>query len=102
MQLLRVVLKKSVGHIVDLPLGLGGFRGVGNAQGQNHLIFPQRDGVDQGGLDFLHHDGVVVLDHADLGSRLDGDGPSQLQVVDFLLKPVALFGKIPGGLSILG
>ena len=73
---------------------------MGNAQGQNHLVFPQGDGVDQGGLDLLHHHIVIVLDQADLGRSLDGDSPGQLQIVDLLLKPVALVGQIPCFLGI--
>ena len=102
MQGFGVLFQQSIGHIVDLPLGCGGLGGVGNAQGQDHLIFPKGNGVYQGGLDLLNHDGVVVLDHPDLGSGLDGDGPGQLQVVDLLFKPVALLRQISGCLGILG
>ena len=102
MQRLGVLFQQGVGHVVDLPLGLGGLGGVGNAQGQDHLVLPQGNGVYQGGLDLFHHDGVVVLDHPDLGSRLDGNGPGQLQVVDFLFEPVALLRQVSGRLGVLG
>ena len=101
-KLLGVGFEQCVGHVIDLPLGLGRFRGMGDTQGKNHLVFPQRNGVYQGGLNFLHHHSVVVLDHADLRSGLDGDGAGQFQVIDFLFKPVAFFGQVPGGLGILG
>ena len=101
-QLLGVLLQQRVGDIRHLPLGLSRLGGVGDAQRQNHLVFPQRDGIDQSGLDFFHHHIVVILNHADLGRGLDGDGSCQLQIVNLLFKPQALFRQIPGGLSVLG
>ena len=74
---------------------------MGNAQRQNHLILPQGDGVHQRGLNLLHHHIVVVLDHADLGRGLDGNGAGQLQIVDLLLKPVALVRQVLCRLGIL-
>ena len=94
MQLLGVLFQQGVGDVVDLTLRLRGLVGMGNAQRQNHLILPQGDGVHQRGLNLLHHHIVVVLDHADLGRGLDGNGAGQFQIVDLLLKPVALVRQI--------
>ena len=44
-----------------------------HAQRQNHLALPEWDGVDDGGLDLLAHQRVVVLHQAELWGHLDGD-----------------------------
>ena len=75
---------------------------MGDAQGQDHLVFPQGDGVDDGGLDLLGHHRVIALDQADLRAHLDGDVAGQLQVVQLLLKAVTQVGQVAGSLSILG
>ena len=75
---------------------------MGQTQRQHHLVLPQRDGVDDGGLDLLSHHGVVVLQQADLGAHLQADVPGQLQIVQLFLKALALVRQITGGLSILG
>ena len=74
---------------------------MGHAQRQHHLVFPQRDGVDDGGLNLLRHHGVVGLDEPDLRAHLDGDVAGQLQIVQLFLKPVAQVGQIAGGLRVL-
>ena len=75
---------------------------MGNAQRQHHLVLPQRDGVDDGGLDLLGHHRVIGLDQPDLGAHLDRNIAGQLQIVQLFLKPVAEIGQIAGCLCILG
>ena len=72
-----------------------------NAQRQDHLALPQRNGVDQGGLDLFRHQRIVVLDHPDLRRHLQADDPGQLQIVQLLLKALALIGKVVGPLRVL-
>ena len=86
-----------VGHGL---LGVHRLLGMLQAQGQDHLVLPQGQGVDQGGLDPFHQEGVVVLQKADLRGHLEGDLARQLQVVQLLFKAVALGGKILGLLGI--
>ena len=71
-----------------------------HAQGQNHLVLPQGDGVHNGGLDLFSHHRIVGLDQADLWAHLDGDIAGQLQVIQLLFKAVALVGQVAGGLGI--
>ena len=82
-----------------LALGLEHSRQA--TQAQHHLALPQGDGVHQGGLDLLQHQGVVVLEQTGLGAHLDGDHPGELQVVDLLLKPAAQVGEGVVGLGVL-
>ena len=84
-----VLLQELVGGVGDGGLGGGGLAAVLHAQSQHHLALPQGDGVDQGGLDLLNHQRVVILQHPGLGAHLDGHHPRQLQIVELLLKPVA-------------
>ena len=70
--------------------------------GHDHLVFPQGDGVDDGGADLFGHEAVVVLHHADLGRHLHGDHAGQLQIMDLLLKAADHVGKVVGGLSVFG
>ena len=70
-------------------------------QGKNHLALPKRDGVHQGGLDFLGHHSVVALDQPDLRRHLDGHHPGQFQVMELFLKPIAQRRHIVGRLRIL-
>ena len=97
-----VLAQQLVGGVGDGALGLHGLLAVGDAQGQDHLVFPQGDGVDDGGLDLLGHHRVIALDQADLRAHLDGDVAGQLQVVQLLLKAVTQVGQVAGSLSILG
>ena len=96
-----VFLQKFIGHVSDRTLSLHGLLGMGDAQGQNHLTLPQRNRIHQRGLNLFGHQGVIVLDHADLGTHLNGDLPGQLQVKEFLLKAVAHGSVVIGLLSIL-
>ena len=76
-----VFLKELVGHVSNLALGLCCLHGVLYSQGDDHLVFPEGDGVHDGGLDLLGHHVVGGLYHPDLRGGLQGDGPGQLQVV---------------------
>ena len=78
--------------------GLHGLLAVGQTQCQHHLVLPQRDGVDDGGLDLFRHHGVVVLQKADLGAHLQADVAGELQIVELFLKPLAMVGQIAGSL----
>ena len=70
-------------------------------QRQNHLVLPQRDGIDDGGLDLLGHHGVVVLQQTDLRAHLQADVAGQLQIIELLFKALTLVGQITGGLCVL-
>ena len=102
LQHVGVGAEQLVGHIRHLPLGLHGLLGVVDAQVQHHLALPQGNGVDQRGLNLLGHERVVVLEHADLGTHLQGHHPGQLQVVELLLKAVDEVGIVVGRLGVLG
>ena len=60
-QHLGVFAQQLVGHIGHGGLRRGGLTGTLQTEGEHHLALPERDGVDQRGLDFLDHHGVVVL-----------------------------------------
>ena len=51
------LLQQLVGHVGDRALGRRGLAGVVKAQRQDHLALPQRDGVDQRGLDLFRPSG---------------------------------------------
>lgn len=68
---------------------------------QNHLAFPEGNGIYNGGLDLLDHGGVIVLDHTDLWCCLHGNGSGQLQIMKLLLKTVTFVFQIIGCLCIL-
>ena len=40
--------EELVGHVCDLALGLGSLHGVLDSEGDDHLVFPERDGVNDG------------------------------------------------------
>ena len=101
MQHIGVLLQQCVRHVRDLPLGLHGAAGIFDAERQHHLVLPQRDGVEHGGLDLFDKRGVVVLDHADLRRGLQRDHARQLQIVELLFEPDAFVFKIIGRLRIL-
>ena len=71
------------------------------ADGDDHLVLPERDGIDDRGLDLFRHDGIGVLDHPDLGTGLHGDHTGQIQIIQLLLEAVAHFRIVPGRLGIL-
>ena len=97
-----VVLKKIVCDFGDGVRGLHRLLGMIHAQRQDHLLFPERDRVDNGGLDLFGHEQIVVLDHADLRPHLERDHPGQLQVVQLLLEAADKIGKIIRGLGVFG
>lgn len=101
LQGLCVLLEQVVGHVGHGTLGLHGLLAVGQTQCQHHLVLPQGDGVDDGGLDLLCHHGVVVLQQADLRPHLQADVAGQLQIIELLLKAFALVGQITSRLCIL-
>ena len=82
----RIALEELIRRIGNGLLHFQGFFLPSQAQGQDHLVLPQRDGVVNGTLDAVDEDLVIVLDDADLRCRLDGDGLADLQVVHFLFK----------------
>ena len=91
-----------VGHIRDLALRLHGTLRVLNAEREDHLIFPERNRIHDGGLDFFHHERVVVLNHADLRRGLQRNDARQLQIVELFLETLALVFKIICRLRVLG
>ena len=72
-----------------------------NAQTENHLALPQRQCVDQCGLDLLRHLNVAVLDHTDLRRVLQADIAGELQVIKLLLEALTFVCQIICFLRIL-
>lgn len=52
----------------------------------NHLVFPEWNRIDNGGLNLFSHDGIVALHHANLRCHLQRNHARQLKVMDLLLK----------------
>ena len=73
-----------------------------NAECNDHLVFPERNGVDECGLDLFGHYRIAVLKHADLRRCLDRNHTGQFQIIQFLLKSVAEIFEILGSLCIFG
>ena len=69
---------------------------------QHELVFPDRDGCQDAGLDLFRQGLVVALDHADLRSCLQGDGARQAQIVQAPLKTVQAFCKVVHLLGVQG
>ena len=61
---------------------------MGYPQSQHHLTLPQRNGIDQCGLNLLRNHGIIILYQADLRSHLNGNHAGQLQIVNLFLKAV--------------
>ena len=101
-QILGIFLQKLVGHVRHLTLRLCRLCGVMDAKGDDHLVFPQGNRVHDGGLDFFRHDGIIVLDHTDLRSSLDGNHPGQFQVIELFLETDAEILQILRCLGVLG
>ena len=91
MELLGILLQKLVRHIRHFPLGLRRLVRMLYPQGDNHLIFPERNRVHDGRLDFFRHHRIRILHKPDLRSCLKRDLPGQLKIVQLLLKAVAVF-----------
>ena len=72
-----------------------------DSDSQNHLALPERDSIDDGRLDLLRHQCIIILHQTDLRSHLNGDHTGQLQIMDLLLKPVAERRHIVDRLRIL-
>ena len=62
---------------------------MSDPQSNDHLAFPQRNGIYNSRLDLFRHLGIISLYQTDLGGCLDTDHPGQLQVMDLFLKTVA-------------
>ena len=73
-----------------------------HAKGYDHLALPQRDGVDDGGLDALGEHIVVGLHQADLRAHLHGDHARELEIVDALFKALNELAEVVGSLSVGG
>ena len=97
-----VLLKQFIGGVCHLPLGSGRLRRVVQPHGQHHLRLPQRNSVHKGGLYFLRHHRIIILDQTYLGSHLQRHHAGQLQIVKLLLKTAATVGQVIGLLSVLG
>ena len=69
---------------------------------EDHLVLPQRNGVDDGGADLLHHEAVVVLDEPYLRRHLHGYLTRQLKVVYLLFKAADEICKVVRRLRVLG
>ena len=94
MQLFRIFLQKVVGRLGDGIFGRNGFGGMRHGHRDDHLVLPERDRVDDDRLDLLGHLGVRGLDHTDLRRGLHGDRTGQFQIIDLLLKTIALIAEV--------
>ena len=88
MQHLRICLQQLVGCLGDLLLILQNFFLPFQSDSQNDLIFPQRDRLQDGCLYLIYQKTVIVLDQADLRSRLHGDRLRDLHIMDLFLKAI--------------
>ena len=96
-----ILFQQFVGHIGHFALSPCRLGAVLDAERDNHLVLPQRDGIDNRRLDFFRHGRIARLHESDLRSRLQGHRACQFQVMQFLFKTVALVGKVFGFLHIL-
>src|SRR5690554_662468 len=85
---LCILAEQVVGGLGNFFLQLQGFVLPEDADGDDDLIFPKGDGVEQTALDLFDQQLVVVLYQADLWCGLQCDGATQTQVVDFFLEAV--------------
>ena len=99
---IRVLLEQFIGHVGDFALGFGRLVCVLDTDGDDHLALPERNSVDDRGLDLLRHNGIRRLDHPDLGAGLHSDSPGELEIVQLLLEAVAHLGVVLCRLGILG
>ena len=83
---LGVPEQQCVGGVCDVALELQSLLLAREAQRHDHLAFPQRNGLLDGGLDLVGQELVIILDQFDLRCGLDSDGPACLQVVHFFLE----------------
>ena len=60
-----------------------------HTQSQNHLTFPQRNGVYHRRLNLFHHLRIISLNQTNLGRGLERNHPGELQIMKFFLKAVA-------------
>ena len=98
----RILFQKLICHIRNLALCFGSLSRVMNAECNDHLVFPKRNGVDECGLDLFGHYRIAVLNHADLRRCLDRNHTGQFQIIQFLLKSVAEIFEILGSLCVFG
>jgi hypothetical protein len=82
-------LSKLVGQVRGLLHGLGGLGRALDRHRLRQLGFPQRHGVDEGGVDLGHERLVVFLHQPDRGQRLHRHLARQLQVMDPAFQVVA-------------
>ena len=73
-----------------------------HAEGDDHLVLPERQRVHERRLDLIRKDHGVGLHQADLRRVLQADGSGQFQVVEFLLKPFAQTCEIICFLRVFG
>ena len=100
LELFGIALEEIVGHVGNSLLCMESFLCVLHAKGDDHLGFPERDGIGNGGLDALRQHIVIGLHEANLGAHLDGDHTGQLEVMDALLKAVNELCKVVCSLCI--
>lgn len=91
---LGVFRKQLVGSIGDTALQLEHIFLTLEAESNDNLAFPQRDGAEDGGLNFVDEDFVVILDEPDLWRCLDSDGLTELEIMHFFLEAIHCVFKI--------
>ena len=101
MELLSILLQERIGKLGYFMLGFRCLVGVLHAHGDDHLVLPQRDRVDDRGLDLLCHQCVGILNETDLRPGLDRDLAGQLQIMQLLLETVAQSAEVLRLLGIL-
>ena len=101
-QHLGILLQQIVRHVGDGGLRAHGLFRIRDAERQNHLALPQRNGIHDGGLDFLDQRDFVVLHEADLRRGLHGDGTREVEVGKLLFEARAHGVEVLRGLRVFG
>ena len=100
MQHFGILLQQVVRHVGDGGLCAHGLLRIRDAERQDHLAFPQWNGVHDGGLDFLDQRDFIVLHETNLRCGLHGDGAREVEVGKLLLEARAHGVEVLCGLRV--
>src|SRR5690606_10665665 len=81
--------------VSNFPLKLEGGPLAEETNGNNDLVFPKRNSVEDRRLNLLNEYLIVLLNQPNLRAGLDRNHPGKLHVVEFLLE------TIDGGVQVL-